>query len=303
MHNIDSIFESLLDSLDEKIALIDRQGMIIYVNHAWEAYWISCGLHPRAAGTGINYLQVCDKAAAQGDQVAKEAANGIRMVLSQTTARFVHEYPCHDETVQRWFMMRVTALHGEAASHGCAVISHLDITDRKLAEQRIENLAMEDALTGLPNRRQLDRFLHQEWQRGMRNQTPVSLIMADIDHFKDYNDAFGHLVGDACLRKVAQRLQNHARRPSDLAARFGGEEFSLVLGNTPLAYAKDTAEDLRVGILRMQIQHRDERTLSISAGVACLIPRQGESPMRLIEAADNALYRAKQMGRNQTLAA
>jgi diguanylate cyclase (GGDEF)-like protein len=200
-------------------------------------------------------------------------------------------------------MLRATALHGKAANHGYAVISHLNITDRKLAEQRIENLAMEDALTGLPNRRQLDRFLHQEWQRGMRNQTPVSLIMADIDHFKDYNDAFGHLMGDACLRKVAQRLQNHARRPSDLAARFGGEEFSLVLGNASLAYAKDTAEDIRVGILRMQIQHRDERTLSISAGVACLIPRQGESPMRLIEAADNALYRAKQMGRNQTLAA
>lgn len=287
----------LLDSLDDQIAVIDAQGTIIYVNAAWVRFGNDNGLSPDKAWLGSSYLQVCGDSAALGDSLAGAALTGILDVLHQRRDAFYHEYPCHGPTVQRWFMMRVVPLRGHADS--LFVVSHINITQRKLAEIRLENLSLSDPLTGLANRRHLDSFLGDEWSRALRGATPVSLVMLDIDHFKAYNDQLGHVAGDRCLCQCAQVLRAYARRPSDLAARYGGEEFALILGNTDRQGALREAESIRADIEAMQLSFDGAPGITASLGVACVVPHLGEPRSELIERADEALYRAKHAGRNR----
>jgi len=164
--------------------------------------------------------------------------------------------------------------------------------------------ANQDGLTGLANRRCLDQVLNSEWRRNQRHLRPLSLIMADVDFFKNYNDAYGHKAGDACLIGLADVLKNYARRPGDLAARYGGEEFVVLLSETPAEEAVQIAERIREAIEALHLPHKSSTVkdvVTISLGVVTVVPDQNTGPDGLVQKADEAMYRAKQTGRNRVI--
>ena len=167
--------------------------------------------------------------------------------------------------------------------------------------EETEKKSMTDGLTGLANRRRFDAFLDDEWAHAMRTKKSLALIMADIDSFKKYNDTYGHAAGDECLRGIARVMQIIGRRTSDLAARYGGEELTLVLPVTNFSHAKRMAEELRRQVEKLKIPHETSETkpfVTISAGVAAMIPTRNSDPLSLINLADQALYKAKRTGKN-----
>ena len=174
--------------------------------------------------------------------------------------------------------------------------------EMKLAQDRLEDLSLQDSLTGIPNRRAFDRVLEQEWRRGIRSRNPLSLIMGDVDFFKLYNDSLGHQQGDACLCRVAQVFATAVRRPSDLAARYGGEEFACILGDTDAEGAALIAEKIRAGVEALNLFHPDPglgHRVTVSLGVATTAPDQRAGMVSLVESADQRLYAAKREGRNR----
>lgn len=175
---------------------------------------------------------------------------------------------------------------------------------RQLASS-METLATEDPLTSVANRRQFDRTLLGEWQRAMRSGTPVSLLMMDVDRFKDFNDLYGHPEGDRCLCTVARISVEASRRSADTVARIGGEEFAIILPGTPAAGAFESAERLRIAVLEQGIPHTGSSALvvTVSIGCATMIPREGAGVNEIVAAADAALYAAKKGGRNRVEAA
>lgn len=172
---------------------------------------------------------------------------------------------------------------------------------RQLAERELAGLAAADPLTGLANRRTLDRHLDREWRRAQRAGTPLSLLMIDIDHFKAFNDAYGHQAGDVAIRRVAQLIKNHLHRPTDLAARYGGEEFAVVLSETGPAGAHQVAERIRLAVEAMEPVLPNAQKLTISLGTCSRYTAPGDDQEALIRTADNALYQAKKSGRNQVV--
>lgn len=179
----------------------------------------------------------------------------------------------------------------------------LEVT-KQLAEanQTLLRLSAIDGLTGIANRRRFEEFLDLEWRRMLREAMPLSLILLDIDFFKAYNDTYGHLGGDDCLKQVAKALTGTLSRPRDLVARYGGEEFVVVLPGTHAKGAAFVAETLRTKVEALNIPHIHSPVndrVTISLGVATVIPSRNSSPEMLIAAADQALYQAKQEGRNR----
>jgi diguanylate cyclase (GGDEF)-like protein len=170
------------------------------------------------------------------------------------------------------------------------------------ANAELQRLACVDGLTDLCNRRELDLSLTREARRCARRKTPLSLVMIDIDHFKAFNDTFGHLEGDECLRRVAGALRTELKRPADIAARYGGEEFCLVLPDTDAAGAKEVAESVRQRVAALGIPQAPGLaviTVTVSLGVATCVADGNDHANDLIARADQALYRAKEMGRNR----
>ena len=183
-----------------------------------------------------------------------------------------------------------------------------EITERKLAEQQLadaystlETLAVTDALTGLANRRSFDQCLATEWRRATRDRKPLSLLLIDVDLFKTYNDTYGHLRGDSCLKQIAEAAQDVVSRPGDLVARFGGEEFAAILPNTGKSGALQIAHDICAVMRNRQLPHSSNPLgiVTVSVGCATLTPQLGERTACLIDRADKALYQAKRTGRNR----
>ena len=178
----------------------------------------------------------------------------------------------------------------------------LEREELEKANKKLKELSVTDHLTKLPNRRYFQEFIEREWKRAVRYKEPISAIMVDIDFFKKYNDALGHQKGDIVLRKVANTLKRNIRRAGDLVARFGGEEFIIILGRTNEESAMKVAEKIRKAIEKLKIKHPDSSVsefLTISLGVSSVIPIKGTSCENLIKAADEALYEAKKRGRNR----
>lgn len=173
--------------------------------------------------------------------------------------------------------------------------------------QRLQGLVNIDALTQIANRRYFDSYLQTEWRRMLRDRISLSLILCDIDHFKLYNDTWGHPSGDECLRQVAQAIQHTLKRPSDLVARYGGEEFAIILPQTNATGAIQIAEDIRLAVKAILLPGNTTKCLglphpsvTVSLGVATTVPNPARSACDLIFAADKALYQSKQQGRDRT---
>lgn len=171
---------------------------------------------------------------------------------------------------------------------------------RAKAEHDYAVMATIDSLTGLSNRRRFDEAIDLEWRRALRGRHSIGLLMVDADHFKRFNDQFGHQAGDVALKALADCIADGARRAGDLCGRFGGEEFAVLLPETTVSEAMAVAEAIqaRVASLRSLQNGRPDSTPTLSIGVACLVPRAGLEPRDLIRAADGALYQAKAAGRN-----
>lgn len=169
------------------------------------------------------------------------------------------------------------------------------------ANEKLRELSRTDPLTGLANRRVFEETLKREFSRARRHKRPLALLMLDVDRFKRFNDTYGHPAGDACLAQVAQVLKEALVRPSDLVARYGGEEFAIVLPETPPHGAKTVSREILDGVRRLAIPHRELPwgVVTVSIGVAACLERFPETPGALVELADQALYRAKEDGRNR----
>jgi diguanylate cyclase (GGDEF)-like protein len=174
----------------------------------------------------------------------------------------------------------------------------------RAANEHLEQLALIDPLSGLANRRNFDESLTRIWKEAIRHRRQVGLLMIDVDHFKLFNDRYGHVEGDSCLRRVGKLLMSFACRPGDLPARYGGEEFAVLLPGASLAGARIVAERLRRAVEELCIANADAPLgqVSVSIGVASLVPSAGDKAQSLIEAADAGLYAAKRGGRNAVVA-
>lgn len=172
----------------------------------------------------------------------------------------------------------------------------------KFQADALRELTLTDALTGVANRRAFDERLLAEWRRCARSQMPIALILVDIDHFKNFNDAYGHQAGDACLKKASEAMARAAKRPQDMLARYGGEEFALLLPYEDVSGAETVARRVLEEIAQLAIPHERSSvgpTLTVSMGVASLTPNDRVAPAVLVRAADALLYDAKAGGRNQ----
>jgi diguanylate cyclase (GGDEF)-like protein len=182
-----------------------------------------------------------------------------------------------------------------------------DISGRKAHEEELnkalnvaENRAITDAVTGIANRRRLDEYVEREWLRAKTSQSKISVLMIDVDHFKHYNDRYGHLAGDRCLREVTGAIASVVQRPTDFVGRYGGEEFVVVLPDTDLAGAWHIGEKIRHAVELEQIPHEGNphRVVTVSIGCATTAPTDTAQSMQLLESADAAMYQAKEAGRN-----
>ena len=204
-----------------------------------------------------------------------------------------------------WLENRVRVL--ERKREGMIVlVSMRDVTQRKLLEDQLSLLAAVDGLTGISNRRAFDEAVQREWKRALRSRTPLSLVLVDVDHFKRFNDSYGHQKGDQCLCAIATAVRSCAKREEDVVARYGGEELVMLLPATPIKRAEILANELCSTVADLRIPHAGNPEggglVTVSCGVAAasfVYKESASSPDILLRSADTALYRAKAAGRNR----
>lgn len=228
---------------------------------------------------------------------------GVMLFLVLTTLIFT-----------RTVMNRAVALENEKMKKASELaqtnlLLNVEVEIRRTIEQELKEANLElsrlsstDQLTGIANRRMLDQTIEREWPRHLRDQQPISLLICDVDFFKKYNDTYGHQKGDDALKKVAAVLHRACRRPADLAARFGGEEFCVVLPETDTEGAKVLAHNIQKMIEKENIEHTASQTadhLTLSIGIATMVPSIADKRDSLLHEADLALYAAKERGRNR----
>lgn len=238
----------------------------------------------------------------------EETLTALRRLLSENQSVTDIEVAMQDG---RTIACNLTPLVSGGKSHGrvwhVRDISALANAHRKLeqANQQLAELSMTDGLTGLANRRAFDQCLQKEWDRARRTGSSIALMLMDVDWFKRYNDHYGHQGGDQCLQTVAKLLAERARRSSDFAARFGGEEFAIIISNASRDDALASAQALCKSLWELNLPHAQSPfgRVSISIGVGFLVPSQNRGPENVVGAADAALYQAKDAGRNQAVAA
>ncbi|WP_338431622.1 diguanylate cyclase domain-containing protein [Synechococcus elongatus] len=203
---------------------------------------------------------------------------------------------------RRWEKLEIDLLKQLATQVGIAIQQAHLYAQLAAANQQLLRLAQSDGLTGLANRRCFDQSLVTEWNRALRDQQALGLILIDVDFFKQFNDTYGHQAGDDCLKAVATALQKVVARPADLIARYGGEEFVALLPNTPAQGVLHLAEAMRSAVEQLKIPHQGSRVrpwVSLSLGATAWIPDPQQAPDLLVAAADQALYRAKESGRDR----
>jgi diguanylate cyclase (GGDEF)-like protein len=284
---------ALLDAIPGATAVVAIDGTIVAVNREWRAHAELNGGSPGTTGVGVNYLAVCRHSAAAGCYDASVVVDGLQAVLGGASVECDFEYPCPTSTANRWFQLRITQLAGSTKG---ALISHLDISRRKVAEQRLERRASEDALTGLANRtsfsKQIATALSLHTLRAVR--ADVGILYIDLDGFKAVNDEHGHGAGDDVLLEVADRLRS-AMRPRDTIARFGGDEFAVLIPRITRAVLSSLVDRLAEVLGREYLVHG--RPVAVGASVGSYLAARGEAPGDALERADAAMYEMKHLRR------
>lgn len=286
---------AVLDALTASICVLNLDGKIVAVNDAWRRF--SSSNNGNGDYVGESYLGVCDRVAGDDRAVAHDIAKAIRDVLAGRRSLLETEYPCPSSEEQRWFLLRVTELRDKEGERTGAVVSHQDVTSRRLLEERLKLIADTDELTGLPNRRKFLRLASEALQTVKKSGARVSLIVLDLDRFKNINDTLGHDAGDETLRQTADQL-SRGLRPGDILARWGGEELVVLLPDTDLSGGLRLAERLRARIGGHSIETTAASfSVTASFGVTHLLATDDDLRAALARA-DEALYDAKDAGRN-----
>lgn len=283
----------MLDSLPDATAVVDQTGRIIAVNYAWRMFAVDNGGRPETTGVGVDYLAVCGRAADAGCADAGRVADGLRAVLAGATVQSELEYPCPSPAAGRWFLLRITPLAG--AQPG-AVVSHVNITRRKAAEEVVAHQAAHDPLTGLANRRlfasRLDAALGK--RAGSRK---VGVLFVDLDGFKAVNDTYGHDAGDEVLLTAAHRLATVVES-QDTVARLGGDEFA-VLARRPSCAAIARLRQLVTDVLaEPHLVHG--HLLDVPGSVGMTLADAGEASAAVMRRADVAMYEVKRARSSRT---
>jgi diguanylate cyclase (GGDEF)-like protein/PAS domain S-box-containing protein len=292
-------FRLLAEASNDVIVLSDLSGNRHYVSPAVRSV---LGWKPEEL-LGLDYHQI----------VHPEDLDGMEALLDSCTSGSPAGtliYRClMKDGGYLWMEANIRLYHDSVTGEPIGFVNVVrDVSKRKAAEEELsmavrqaETLAMVDGLTGIANRRRFDETIEQEWRRTMREGGVLSLLMIDVDHFKFYNDLYGHVMGDACLREIALTAQRVIHRASDLFARYGGEEFVVVLPNTDARGAQLVAEQIRVAVEQCCLPHsgNSHGVVTVSIGCATQGLSLDSTPISLLEAADMALYRAKSAGRNR----
>lgn len=236
----------------------------------------------------------------------------VNFCISQSKAGVDHEADYRALTKNNGYVWIRDVVHVARNENGeveSLIGFMFDISERKKAEEKLtslqkelESFSFKDSLTGVANRRKFDASLDLEWASARRSALPLSLIMLDVDFFKQYNDRYGHIQGDECLKHIAQTLSLAVTRPRDVVARFGGEEFVLILPETDANAARQVAERCKTMVAKLEIPHETSAAdgiVTASMGVATFKPSGAIEPKHLIEAVDKLLYKAKENGRNR----
>jgi diguanylate cyclase (GGDEF)-like protein len=295
----DDLAVAVIDALASHICVINPSGTIVAVNRAWTEFHEKNA--PNLVTVGVNYLDVCRRSVGLGSAEASPFLHGLNSVLRGEQKFFQIEYPCHSPVEMQWFLARISPLRKRSSTNRGrrigAVISHVNITAQKLVEKDYARLAATDPLTNIPNRRLFLEFVKDDMERSARFGDPSSLLIVDLDHFKEVNDTYGHVVGDEVLRRVAE-VGTKTIRSCDLFARLGGEEFVCVLPKTDEWGAVMIADRLRIAVERLSVLSGTKPIrVTVSIGVSAVLGRDS-SVTDVLRRADCALYRAKNEGRN-----
>lgn len=321
----EKIYLNILQALPEPILVVSLNQVILLANNAAHSIFSSTGEDLK--GTCFSSLFV-DRSAKLDDWIQK-AATSSSFVSEQTelrTSRGIMPFVLNGCTVRdgkqayvlirlkkadaehptvRALSVRVNKLQQEIAMRRAAEERLQEsLIELERAKKQLEQLATIDSLTGIPNRRSIDETLQREWLKAMRNAEPLAVMMIDIDHFKNYNDFYGHQAGDMCLKQVAHAIRTVLRRSTDYVGRYGGEEFLVLLTNSDSEKAKKMAEKLCDAVRHLNIPHFASRTadvVTISVGLNVITPMPKLSASLVIQQADEALYEAKRNGRNQVV--
>ncbi len=293
----------IVSASSDMLAVLNENCEYIAVN---KTYAYAFGMNPPDL-IGVNVKDIFDKALYEA--LLKANQDLVRTGKSVNFSGWFN-YPITGK--QYMNVSYSPVLDADSKYQGFAV-SARNITELKLAEmemrelnEKLQRYSYLDGLTRITNRRMFDETIDNEWNRAIRNDSDISLIMIDIDFFKNYNDHYGHLKGDECLVKIAQKLKEVASRSSDVVARYGGEEFAILVPSANLKHATHLAERCRQAIIDLQIPHATTeveglKVVSVSVGVSSMVPAMKSSAFTLLDIADKRLYKAKHSGRNCTV--
>lgn len=303
--------EEMKTAKDKLLASASPIIRTIYLEHPkFLGHQIDRYIEEAIALAGMSDRELFDMSNRHLDYIVDTASGELLLSLDEAASLFQQESETKILQLQKIetvsLVLALIVLLFEALFIFRPMIKAIEQEKNKLttSNEELKRLSFVDGLTEVANRRYFDEFFLREWERALRDRTPISLIMIDIDYFKAYNDTYGHQAGDQCLQQVAQLLRDIVKRSTDLAARYGGEEFAVVLPNTNMTGATSIAEALRTGVEMLHIPHSGSSIndfVTISLGVSTISPEPNLSPNSLIGFADSALYRAKQSGRNNVV--
>lgn len=280
---------AVLDALPDATAILDTSGSIMAVNLVWRMFALDNGGSSETTGVGVNYLDVCARAAGAGCVDAAEVLAGLRAVLAGATVESDWEYACPSPTVGRWFTSRITPI---GAPIGGAVVSHVNISRRKMSEQELAHRASHDPLTGLANRLLFtERLTEALRERPGRSETAdVGLLYIDLDHFKPVNDTYGHDAGDEVLLTATHRLRSVVRR-HDTVARLGGDEFAVCAPRIAAGRLARLADRIGVVLGEPHCVHGQE--VRVGASIGTYLAGTNDTVPEALRLADQAMYAIK----------
>ncbi|MCG8406785.1 MAG: GGDEF domain-containing protein [Phycisphaerales bacterium] len=285
---------NLIDCLPTQIVVVDALGTIQVTNRSWRRFAVENSGDPGHLCEGVNYFDICQKAATDNVEEAIQAIEGFHDVIQEKCTQFEMIYPCHAPTTRRWFQLRFVP-YGDGSLF---VMTHENITKKYCAERKLRKLAYADPLTGLLNRRSILRKLSKV-TGDLRPVDELCVTVIDVDHFKNINDTHGHQVGDHALRAISSRIEA-CLRSEDMLGRIGGEEFLAILPRSSQENGVDIAERIRQSVA-MHPFHVDSTQIPLSVTLGVAHCRGKAAPNELIKSADAALYQGKRAGRNQVV--